>query len=96
MVNLDNGDAFDYNDGPNDKQGQDKPEWDRYVGKYGYMTYGQQEGSVTVHKKNGYLYCDRVKLAEHIPGLFFGTTGETFDFRGEFPSWRSIRLLRKK
>jgi len=94
-VVIESGAAYDYNDGPNDGPGPGKPEWDRYVGKYAYMTWGQLERSIEVHRKNGYLYCDQLRLAEYMPGLFFSTTGEALDLRGDVPTWRNIRLVKK-
>lgn len=48
-----------------------------------------------VHRKNGYLYLDQVRLiAEPEAGLFFTADGEAVDFRGSEPTWRNIRLQR--
>ncbi len=84
---------LDYIDGPGDKPGQDKPEWKKYLGIYRDRIYGELRGIHRVHIRNGYLYFDRLKLiVEHQPGLFFSSTGEALDFRGEIPTWRNIKL----
>lgn len=84
---------LDYVDGPGDKPGPNKPEWQKYLGTYRFKQYGKLRGTHKVHVKNGYLYFDRLRLVEeHQPGLFFSSTGEALDFRGEIPSWRNIKL----
>ncbi len=84
---------LDYIEGPGDKPGPNKPEWKKYLGMYRYRIYGQIRGLHKVHMKNGYLYFDRLKLVkEHQPGLFFSSTGEALDFRGEIPTWRNTKL----
>jgi len=84
---------LDYIDGPGDKHGPNKPEWEKYVGTYRYRIYGQIRGIHRVHMKNGYLYFDRLRLVvEHQPGLFFSATGEALDFRDEIPTWRNVKL----
>ncbi len=35
MIVVNGGDQLDYNDGPNDPLGPDRPEWSRYEGEYG-------------------------------------------------------------
>ena len=84
---------LDYVDGPADKPGPNKPEWEKYLGMYRIRIYGQIRGIHRVALKNGYLYFDRLKLVEEYqPGLFFSATGEALDFRGEIPTWRNIKL----
>jgi hypothetical protein len=46
---------------------------------------------------NGYLYCTdpygiQAKLTEYKPGLFFTSTGECLDFRGETPMIANIHV----
>ena len=84
---------LDYVDGPADKPGPNKSEWEKYAGTYRYRIYGQLRGIHRVAVKNGYLYFDRLRLVEEYqPGLFFSATGEALDFRGEIPTWRNIKL----
>jgi hypothetical protein len=84
---------LDYIDGPGDKPGENKPEWKEYLGIYRDRVYGDLRGIHRVYVRNGYLYFDRLKLvAEHQPGLFFSSTGEALDFRGEISTWRNIKL----
>jgi hypothetical protein len=47
--------SLDYNDGPHDAPGPDKPEWERYLGNYQLHMWGQPSQTVKVHRKNGYL-----------------------------------------
>jgi CubicO group peptidase (beta-lactamase class C family) len=84
---------WDYNEGPDDKPGANKPEWKKYLGTYRFKQYGKLRGTHRVHVKNGYMYFDRLRLVEeHQPGLFFSSTGEALDFRGKIPTWRNIKL----
>lgn len=84
---------WDYNDGPGDKPGPNKPEWKKYLGTYRFKQYGKLRGTHRVHAKDGYMYFDRLRLVEeHQPGLFFSSTGEALDFRDEIPTWRNIKL----
>ena len=87
--------SLDYNDGPNDSVGPNSASWDNFVGQYGIDLWGQRAQSVSVHRKNGYLYFDdRRLILEFTPGLFFTADGEAVDFRNTPPTWRSIRLQR--
>ncbi len=45
-----------------------------------------------VHKNNGYLPLDHMKLEEFQPGLLFISHGEGLDLRGAPPTWRNIAL----
>jgi CubicO group peptidase (beta-lactamase class C family) len=84
---------WDYVDGPGDKPGPNKPKWKKYLGTYRFKQYGKLRGTHRVYVKNGYMYFDRLRLVEeHQPGLFFSSTGEALDFRGEIPTWRNIKL----
>ena len=85
---------LDYNDGPADPPGPDKPAWKNYVGDYQMMDSGKPS-PVKVHVKNGSLYVDERKLiAEPQAGLFFTADGEALDFRREPPTFYSIPLNR--
>jgi CubicO group peptidase (beta-lactamase class C family) len=95
LVRMYDGSWLDYNDGPGDRPGPDKPEWERHVGTYAYSAYGVPRGKVQVRRENGYLYLGAWKLLEHDPGLFFTPHGEALDLRGPTPTWRNIRLERQ-
>lgn len=87
--------SLDYNDGPNDSSGPNSASWDVFVGQYAIDQWGQRAKTVSVHRKNGYLYLDEQRLSfEHEPGVFFTADGEAVDFRRAPPTWRSIRLQR--
>jgi CubicO group peptidase (beta-lactamase class C family) len=87
--------SLDYNDGPDDPRGPDSPVWDAYVGQYAIEQWGQRSQTVSVRRKNGYLYLDDQRLSvEYEPGLFFTADGEAVDFRHAPATWRSIRLQR--
>jgi hypothetical protein len=81
-----------YNDGPNDKPGPDKKAWVKYLGRYEWKQYGEIGGTFSIHRKNGFLYFDNLKLSEFKPGLFFSSTGEVLDLRSKTPTWRNIKL----
>jgi hypothetical protein len=95
IVKVNNGVTFDYNDGPHDKQGPNKKEWNDYIGQYSLPTWGQKVELLKVSKKNGYLYLDKLRLEEYQPGLFFSSTGEALDLRKKVPNWRNIRLRKR-
>ncbi|HEY2779332.1 MAG TPA: serine hydrolase domain-containing protein [Steroidobacteraceae bacterium] len=87
--------SLDYNDGPNDPAGPDSSSWDAFVGQYAIEQWGQRAKTVSVHRKNGYLYFDEKRLNFELePGLFFMADGEAVDFRHTPATWRSIRLQR--
>ncbi len=86
------GRTADYNDGPNDKPGPNKPSWTRFEGQYRYTIWGAMSDTVEIRRKNGYLYYENLKLEERQPGLFFSGNGEALDFRGRVPTWRNIKL----
>jgi CubicO group peptidase (beta-lactamase class C family) len=92
VVRIYDGEFLDYNAGPADRPGPDKPEWDRYLGKYRYKIYGAAAGFFEIHRQNGNLFLDYMKLAEFQPGLFFASHGEALDLRGVTTTWRSIPL----
>jgi hypothetical protein len=91
---VNNGQSADFNGGPNDPPGPDKPEWSTYEGEYTYTVWDQRTVSNDLHRQNGYLYFDDLRLREHLPGLFFSSTGEALDLRKPVPTWRNIRLTK--
>ena len=92
FISLHEGQHLDYNDGPEDPPGPDRAEWDLYVGEYRSFSYGQHAGTYKIHKKNGYLWIDYMKLKEYRKGIFFTAHGECLDFTGPQPAWRNIKL----
>jgi CubicO group peptidase (beta-lactamase class C family) len=89
-------DSLDYNDGGQDAAGPDKPAWTAYLGQYRIYQWGRATDRVTIHRQNGYLYLDRIRLIVELePGLFFTSDGEAVDFRHEEPTWKNIRLRRE-
>ncbi len=87
--------SLDYNEGPHDAPGSDKPAWTPYLGTYRLEQWGKPKDEVVVRRKNGYLYLNDIRLiAEHEPGLFFTSDGEAVDFRHDTPTWRSVRMQR--
>jgi len=88
-------DSLDYNDGGKDDVGPDKPDWAPYLGQYQIDQWGRPSGSATIHRRNGYLYLDHIRLIVELePGLFFTSDGEAVDFRRRQPTWRNVRLRR--
>lgn len=86
---------LDYNDGPNDVPGPNKAQWRTYEGKYRLHFWGKPAYEVIVHRQNGYLYLNGLRLVdEYQPGLFFTSDGEAVDFRSDRPTWRSVPLRR--
>jgi CubicO group peptidase (beta-lactamase class C family) len=86
-------DSLDYNDGAQDAVGPDEPAWAAFLGQYRIYQWGRASQSVTIHRKNGYLYLDHIRLIVELePGLFFTSDGEAVDFRHGEPTWRNIRL----
>jgi CubicO group peptidase (beta-lactamase class C family) len=87
--------SLDRNEGPDDVPGPDTPAWNRYVGTYRIIRWGQLAEQVTIRRKRGYLYVNDTRLiTEFEPGLFFTCDGEAVDFRHGEPTWRNIRLQR--
>ncbi len=91
-VRLYDGEFLDYNAGPADRPGPDKPEWGRYVGKYRYKIQGAAAGFFEIHRQSGDLFLGYRKLAEFQPGLFFTSDGEALDLRGATSTWANIPL----
>lgn len=88
------GTFLDFNVGAEDPPGPDLAAWEPYVGKYAYRAFGYPAGSFEVHRRDGYLFLDHMKLTEYLPGLFFTANGEALDFRETVPTWRNIPLER--
>lgn len=89
--------SLDYNDGPGDPAGPDKPEWDRYVGQYRVDQWGRPSIDVAVERRRGYLFLNGIRLiVEKETGLFFTSDGEAVDFRPSVPTWRSLLLRRSR
>ena len=86
---------FDYNDGPNDRPGPAKSEWNKYMGQYQMFYYDHVMGPFTISIKNGHLYFDDQRCLEFEPGLFFVYDGATLDFRGETVTGSNIKLFKK-
>jgi len=91
MVMLNNGQVWDYIDGPNDKLGPNRAEWSKYLGRYEWKWHGAED-SGRVNMQNGHLYFDDTRLREDEPGLFFSSEGEVLDLRRVVPTWRSHRI----
>lgn len=86
---------MDYNDGPNDPPGPNKAQWRAYEGKYWLNFWRRPAYEVIVHRQNGYLYLNGLRLVEEFkPGLFFTGDGEAVDFNGARPTWHSVPLRR--
>jgi CubicO group peptidase (beta-lactamase class C family) len=85
--------GVDYNEGPADPKGPDRPDWDRYLGKYRIFQWGKPSLDVLIDRRNGYLFINGVKLVvEREPGLFFTSDGEAVDFRAGRSTWRNLIL----
>jgi CubicO group peptidase (beta-lactamase class C family) len=79
-----------------DTQGPDKPEWDRWEGRYQMLSWGRfPGGSLWIRKVNGHLTANGSRCFEYVPGLFFTYNGEALDFRGTIPTFRNIMLFKK-
>jgi CubicO group peptidase (beta-lactamase class C family) len=79
-----------------DKPGPDKPEWQKYVGRYRILAWGRQNaGFQSVRVRDGYLTINGQRCTEFLPGLFFTFNGEALDFRGTIPTFRNIMLIKQ-
>jgi CubicO group peptidase (beta-lactamase class C family) len=93
IISIQDGNFYDFNEGPNDVPRDKKKEWRKYQGNY------NARGSVLpitvkVYRYKGDLYiifsgC-RLKLEEYQPGLFFTSSGEALDFRGQDPVYMGL------
>lgn len=87
--------SLDYNGGPLDPPGPDKPEWARHLGRYRVNQWGQPAMDVAVERRHGHLTINGIRMvAEPEPGLFFTSDGEAIDFRSLPPTWRCLRLVK--
>jgi len=59
-------DSLDYNDGGQDVVGADKPAWDPFLGQYQIYQWGRPSRSVTIVRKNGYLYLNHIRLVTEL------------------------------
>ena len=75
--------VLDYDGGPSDPAGPDKPEWRNHLGYYLY-DYGVLCWYYAVQVVDGYLFLttggDGFRLNEHSPGLFFTSDGQSIEF----------------
>ena len=94
LVRMNDGQFLDYHVGPENRPCPDKPGWNRYLGKYRFTLFGQASGNLEVHKQNGCLFVEELKLAEFQPGLFFTSHGEALDLRGSRPAFANLRMER--
>jgi CubicO group peptidase (beta-lactamase class C family) len=87
--------SLDYNDGPHDVAGPDEPSWAPFEAEYRIYQWGKPSDTVKVHRRNGWLYVNDIRLVVELePGLFFTSDGEAVDFRHAPPTWRNLRLQR--
>jgi CubicO group peptidase (beta-lactamase class C family) len=87
--------SLDYDDGPHDAPGPDEATWASLVGRYQIRQWGVVTRTVSIGRKNGWLYLDDIRLvAEPEPGLFFTCDGEAVDFRSRLPTWKNVWLER--
>ena len=79
------------------RQAASKPEetkrnqWKNYAGTYAIRVWGQVTDVVRI-RSGKQLEINGYPLVEVEPGLFFDPDGEAFDFRGDIPSGRNIKL----
>ncbi len=85
--------GFDFNDSHREPPGSVGDRYDRFLGAYDVMQWGQSFLQVSLSKKNGYLYLGPIRTIEHLDGLFFTGDGEALDLRGERPTFRNIQLI---
>jgi CubicO group peptidase (beta-lactamase class C family) len=75
--------VLDYDGGPADQEGPDKPEWSRYFGYYMY-DYGVLCWYYAVQLVDGYLFLytgrDGFRLQEYRQDLFFTSDGQSVEF----------------
>jgi CubicO group peptidase (beta-lactamase class C family) len=87
--------SLDYDDGPHGSTGPDNAAWTRFVGRYQLRQWGIPVQTLSIQRRNGWLYLDDIRLvAEPEQGLFFTCDGEAIDFRGEQATWKNLRMER--
>ena len=78
--------VLDYDGGPCDPEGPDRPEWGKYLGYYMY-DYGVLCWYYAVEVADGHLHLvtsrDGFRLREHLPGLFFTADGQSVQLTGD-------------
>jgi CubicO group peptidase (beta-lactamase class C family) len=78
--------VLDYDGGPSDLKGPDKPEWGKYHGYYMY-DYGVLCWYYSVQVVDGYLFLytgrDGFRLQEHEPDLFFTSDNQSVEFTSD-------------
>ncbi|MCB2172606.1 beta-lactamase family protein [archaeon] len=78
--------VLDYDGGPADPVGPDKPEWSKYLGYYMY-DYGVLCWYYSVQVIDGYLVLytgrDGFRLQEHEPDLFFTSDNQSVEFTSD-------------
>jgi len=85
--------SLDYDDGPHDSTGPGNATWIRFVGRYRLRQWGVPVQTVSIQRRNGWLYLDNIRLVvEPEEGLFFTCDGEVVDFRGPQTTWKNLRL----
>lgn len=93
IIRVSDGYNWIYNDGPSDQPGPDKKEWEKYLGEYELIKWGQKQLKLKIFRKNGYLYAGnyfQYKLHEYQPGLFFSSTGVSIEFKGDMCIFGSL------
>jgi hypothetical protein len=94
IAKVHRGETYDYNDGPADQPGPNRPDWSAYTGQYELIKYGRAADTANVTMQNGYLYIDSWRLKEHEPGLFFTAHGEALDLRGDEMTYRNTPFIK--
>ena len=87
--------SLDYDDGPDDATGPNSAAWMRFEGSYQIRQWAVPMQTVSIQRRNGWLYLDNIRLVIELePGLFFTCDGEALDLRGEPATWKNVRLER--
>jgi CubicO group peptidase (beta-lactamase class C family) len=102
MAHIDSGNLYDYNTRPADPPGINNPEWRAFTGTYLALLSGAIPDMMTIRLKNGSLFlifdnpAKRItlRLDEHLPRLFFTSTGEAIDFTSEQPLFCGVLVRR--
>ncbi len=87
--------VFWFNEKFNSPPGPNNPEWQKFVGEYAIKVYGKTVAAAEISVNNGYLYYNKLRLQEYIPGVFYAPNGEVLDLRKDIPTFRNIKLFRK-
>jgi CubicO group peptidase (beta-lactamase class C family) len=92
IVRVYDGFSWAYNNGPLDRPGANKEEWQKYIGEYELIQWGKPIQTYNVTIDNGYLYIDNLKLDEYEPGIFFSATGDVLNFRNTPPLYANAEI----